>query len=43
VSSETIRHLRAASGITGESLVWRQGMVDWTPLRDVPELAGDDA
>jgi hypothetical protein len=43
VSSETIRHLRAANGITGESLVWRQGMVDWTPLRDVPELAGDDA
>ena len=43
VSSETIRHLRAANGITGESLVWRQGMVDWTPLRDVPELAGNDA
>ncbi|MCA1827378.1 MAG: DUF4339 domain-containing protein [Myxococcales bacterium] len=29
----------ASGGITGETLVWRQGMSDWVPGAKVPELA----
>lgn len=40
VSAETIQHLLDAKAITRESLVWRQGMTDWVPIRDVSELGG---
>lgn len=43
VTAETITHLIAAKAVTGDSLVWRQGMADWLPLRDVPELDGGEA
>ncbi|TDD07160.1 SPFH domain-containing protein [Nonomuraea diastatica] len=29
----------AAAGLTPDALVWRAGMPQWTPARDVPELA----
>ncbi|MFG1942018.1 SPFH domain-containing protein [Nonomuraea sp. NPDC048826] len=29
----------AAAGLTPDALVWRAGMAQWTPARDVPELA----
>ena len=32
VSIETIRHLLQAQAINGDSLVWSEGMQDWTPL-----------
>jgi len=31
--------LRAQTGITSDTLVWRRGMVEWTPAGAVPELA----
>ncbi|MFC1641510.1 GYF domain-containing protein [Myxococcota bacterium] len=34
---EIIRALRTAQ-ISGESIVWREGMPDWAPLREVPEF-----
>ncbi|MEV4892203.1 SPFH domain-containing protein [Nonomuraea sp. NPDC055795] len=30
----------ALSGLTPETLVWKAGMAQWSPARDVPELAG---
>ncbi len=30
----------ASGQLTGATLVWRQGMTGWTPLAQVPELAG---
>lgn len=43
VSAETIRHLLAAEAIDGDSLVWCEGMDDWTPARDVDRFRGDVA
>ena len=40
VSAETIQHLLAAQAITRDSLVWRQGMQDWKPIRDVTDFDG---
>lgn len=34
----TATALHAESAVTAETLVWRQGMPGWTPLRTVPEL-----
>jgi len=31
--------LRAQTGITSDTLVWRRGMAEWTPAGAVPELA----
>ncbi|MFT4515318.1 MAG: hypothetical protein ACI89X_004096 [Planctomycetota bacterium] len=41
VSEETIRHLLAAEAIDGDSLVWRDGMPDWMPARDLDQFRGD--
>jgi hypothetical protein len=38
VSFETVQHLLAARALTRDSLVWREGMDNWTPLRDVAEF-----
>lgn len=41
VSEETIRHLLVARAINRRTLVWSEGMEDWTPLGDVDEFLGD--
>lgn len=40
VEDHEIRALIAGGTVTPETLVWRDGMQDWTPLRAVPELGG---
>lgn len=39
VSAVKIRSLKRAGKIDGESLVWKEGMTDWTPLAEVEELS----
>lgn len=29
-----------AGNITGETIIWREGMAEWQPIAEVPELAG---
>jgi hypothetical protein len=41
VSEETIRHLLTAKAIDRDSLVWRDGMPDWTPAGDLEQFRGD--
>lgn len=36
---EEILKKMAAGAVTADSLCWREGLDDWRPLRDVPELA----
>lgn len=43
VSAETIRHLLQAAAITGQTLVWREGMLDWAPASRTDEFRGDVA
>jgi hypothetical protein len=43
VSAETIRHLLQAGTISGQTLVWRQGMADWLALGQVDPFRGDVA
>jgi hypothetical protein len=38
VSWETVQHLLAARALTRDSLVLREGMADWAPMRDVAEF-----
>lgn len=40
VEEHEIRALIAAGTIVPETLVWRDGMKDWTPMQAVPELGG---
>lgn len=40
VEEHEIRALIAAGTIVAETLVWRDGMKDWTPMRTVPEFGG---
>jgi hypothetical protein len=40
VDEYEIRKLFGAGKITGDSLVWKPGMPQWTKLADVPEFAG---
>lgn len=40
VEEQEIRALIAAGTIVPETLLWRDGMKDWTPLQAVPELSG---
>lgn len=35
---EQIRQLRAESRLDDSTLVWRQGMAEWVPITDLPEL-----
>lgn len=41
VSADTIRHLLQAAAITGQTLLWRQGMADWQPAERTDEFRGD--
>lgn len=38
ISLAAIRELVAERVVTGQTLVWSDGMPDWTPARDVPAL-----
>ncbi|WP_272150945.1 SPFH domain-containing protein [Tenacibaculum aiptasiae] len=38
VNFEALKNLFAARSINAETLVWKQGMADWTSLQSVPEL-----
>lgn len=40
VGDDEIRALIASGAVAAETLVWRDGMQDWTPMRMVPELNG---
>jgi len=44
-SADEIESLFASRQITAETLVWRKGLAEWTPLADTPEFAHliDDA
>ncbi len=35
-----IAELLAQGVVNGDTFIWRDGMADWLPIRDVPELAG---
>jgi hypothetical protein len=39
VEDAELRALIASGGVGPETLVWRDGMKDWLPLRSVPELS----
>jgi hypothetical protein len=41
VAAETIRHLLQAQAIRGDTLVWREGMADWAPVRTTDEFGRD--
>lgn len=43
VSEETVRHLLQAGAIRGDTLVWREGMADWSKAAAVDEFRGDVA
>lgn len=38
VDDQTIRHLIASGQITDTTLVWREGMVNWSPKAEILEL-----
>ena len=38
-ADEEIRRLLQAEQINADTLLWREGMIDWTPLRGLPEFA----
>jgi len=40
VTEEQLRGLFAAGRANARTLVWRDGMGDWTPLYKIPELSG---
>lgn len=40
VNREEVARLVAANRLDGNSLAWTDGLADWTPLRDMPDLAG---
>ncbi|MCK5942438.1 MAG: DUF4339 domain-containing protein [Planctomycetes bacterium] len=41
VSAETIRHLLQAKAIDADTLIWSEGMSDWTAVRETEEFGGD--
>jgi len=43
VSTETIRHLLQAKAIDGDTLIWSEGMNDWTAVRDTDPFREDVA
>ncbi len=43
VEEHELRALIASGGVGPETLVWRDGMKDWLPLRSVTELSGQPA
>ena len=40
VTADTIRHLMHAKAIARDTLVWRDGMTDWTPAAKTDEFRG---
>lgn len=40
VTKDTIHHLLATEAIDGDSLVWCEGMSDWTQVRDLEQFRG---
>ncbi|MCP5538180.1 MAG: DUF4190 domain-containing protein [Akkermansiaceae bacterium] len=38
VSDLEIRNLISTGQITQETIIWREGMADWIPLKDVPDF-----
>lgn len=40
VDEDTVRSAIAAGQLTPQTLVWREGMPNWLPLQQVPELTG---
>eukprot|EP00850_Spirogloea_muscicola_P011000 SM000066S20475 [mRNA] locus=s66:487702:491437:- [translate_table: standard] len=42
-SPSQLRGLREAGGLTDETLVWKEGLPEWLPLAQVPELAATAA
>lgn len=38
VSDLEIRNLISTNQITQDTIIWREGMTDWIPLKDVPEF-----
>lgn len=38
-----LKQLMASGGLSADDLVWREGMAEWVPARNVPELAGPQA
>lgn len=34
----TFRELQRMEGLTPETLAWREGMSEWLPIREIPEL-----
>jgi hypothetical protein len=43
VSAETIRHLLQAAAISGQTLLWREGMADWQAAERTDEFREDVA
>lgn len=35
----TVSDLKKETELTPDTLAWREGMLAWTPIRDIPELA----
>ena len=40
VSIEELKSRRSAGQIPADALIWREGMADWKPWNEVPELGG---
>lgn len=43
VPEETLRHMLRERAIKGATLVWREGMPDWTAIEKLPEFRGEVA
>ena len=41
VTTETVRHLLQANAIDGDTLVWCEGMQDWSTLKEIDAFSGD--
>ncbi|NNJ85777.1 MAG: DUF4339 domain-containing protein [Akkermansiaceae bacterium] len=40
VSDLEIRNLISTGQITQDTIIWKEGMTDWVPLKDVPDFQG---
>ena len=43
ISDLEIRSLISTGQIAPETIIWREGMADWIPLKDVPEFQSNNA
>jgi GYF domain 2/Interferon-induced transmembrane protein len=39
IAEEQLKSMLRGSSLTGSTLVWKEGMSDWKPVTEVPELA----